>query len=95
MNISNYLNGISQLIQLEDRYRLPCLSVRITRCKHELTEDGKVHNDQSYGLLAKTCCSNVREAIKDGVDLTGCTTMGCVDLNIFQCLKAVASITYG
>ncbi|WP_182200270.1 glycoside hydrolase family 1 protein [Paraliobacillus salinarum] len=68
------------LIKLYDRYEIPLFVCENgLGAKDELTADGKVHDDYRIDYLEKHVIQ-MKEAIKDGVDLMGYTTWGCIDL---------------
>lgn len=63
-----------------DRYRVPLFVVENGLGDvDELTHDGKVHDQQRIDYLRKHVIQ-MKEAIKDGVDLIGYTTWGPIDL---------------
>lgn len=65
---------------LYDRYQKPLFIVENgLGAKDVLTEDGKVHDEYRIAYL-NDHLYQVREAIKDGVDLMGYTTWGPIDL---------------
>lgn len=68
------------LIKLYDRYEVPLFVCENgLGAKDELTSDGKVHDDYRIEYLEKHVIQ-MKEAIKDGIELMGYTTWGCIDL---------------
>ncbi len=81
------------LIKLYDRYGLP-LFVCENRfgAKDQLTFDNQVHDDYRIDYM-RAHISQMREAIKDGVELMGYTSWGCIDL--ISCGTSQMSKRYG
>ncbi len=68
------------LNDLYDRYRIPIFIVENGLGAYDkLEEDNKIHDDYRIDYLRKHIVQ-MREAIKDGVDLMGYTTWGPIDL---------------
>ena len=68
------------LNKLYDRYQKPIFIVENgLGAKDEVTKDGKIHDEYRIDYLRKHIIA-MKEAIKDGVDLMGYTTWGCIDL---------------
>ncbi|MFW7433424.1 glycoside hydrolase family 1 protein [Vagococcus carniphilus] len=81
------------LMKLYDRYELPLFVCENgLGAKDELTEDGKIHDDYRIDYIKKHV-EQMKEAIKDGVDLMGYTTWGCIDL--ISCGTSQMSKRYG
>lgn len=81
------------LMKLYDRYRLPLFVCENgLGAKDELTEDGKIHDDYRIDYLKKHVVQ-MKEAIRDGVELMGYTTWGCIDL--ISCGTSQMSKRYG
>lgn len=81
------------LMKLYDRYELPLFVCENgLGAKDELTEDGKVHDEYRIDYLRKHVVQ-MKEAIKDGVNLVGYTTWGCIDL--VSCGTSQMSKRYG
>lgn len=81
------------LIKLYDRYELPLFVCENgLGAKDTLIEDGKIHDDYRIDYIAKYV-HQMKEAIKDGVDLMGYTTWGCIDL--ISCGTSQMSKRYG
>ncbi|MFB1050627.1 glycoside hydrolase family 1 protein [Paraliobacillus sp. JSM ZJ581] len=81
------------LIKLYDRYEIPLFVCENgLGAKDELTADGKVHDDYRIDYLEKHVIQ-MKEAIKDGVELMGYTTWGCIDL--VSCGTSQMSKRYG
>ncbi|MGL4382457.1 MAG: 6-phospho-beta-glucosidase, partial [Bacilli bacterium] len=64
---------------LYDRYQLPLFVVENGLGALDVLEDGKVKDDYRIAYL-KEHLLELKEAVKDGVDLIGYTTWGCIDL---------------
>ena len=67
------------LNRLYDRYNVPLFIVENGLGAFDKLEDGKVHDAYRIDYLAKHI-SQMKEAVKDGVELLGYTTWGCIDL---------------
>lgn len=68
------------LNELYDRYQLPLMVVENgLGAKDTLNEDGSIDDDYRIGYLRKHI-EQMKEAVKDGVDLMGYTPWGCIDL---------------
>lgn len=68
------------LMKLYDRYEVPLfICENGLGAKDEITEDGKIHDDYRIDYIRQHV-EQMKEAIKDGVDLMGYTTWGCIDL---------------
>ncbi|WP_392564654.1 glycoside hydrolase family 1 protein [Orbus wheelerorum] len=81
------------LIKLYDRYRLPLfVAENGLGAKDAISIDGKIHDDYRIDYL-KQHILEMREAIKDGVDVMGYTTWGCIDL--VSCGTSQISKRYG
>ncbi|API91589.1 6-phospho-beta-glucosidase [Virgibacillus pantothenticus] len=81
------------LNKLYDRYQLPLFLVENgLGARDELTEDGKVHDPYRIDYIKKHIIE-MKEAIKDGVELMGYTTWGCIDL--ISCGTSQMSKRYG
>ena len=81
------------LMKLYDRYELPLFVCENgLGAKDELTEDGRIHDDYRIDYIKKHV-EQMKEAIKDGVDLMGYTTWGCIDL--ISCGTSQMSKRYG
>ncbi|MEG0286227.1 MAG: glycoside hydrolase family 1 protein [Vagococcus sp.] len=81
------------LMKLYDRYELPLFVCENgLGAKDELTEDGQVHDEYRIDYIRKHV-EQMKEAIKDGVDLMGYTTWGCIDL--ISCGTSQMSKRYG
>lgn len=81
------------LSKLYDRYQLPLYVCENGLGAHDtLTEDGKIHDDYRIDYIKKHV-HEMKEAIKDGVDLLGYTTWGCIDL--VSCGTSQMSKRYG
>ncbi len=81
------------LVKLYDRYQKPLFVCENGLGAHDmLTEDHKVHDDYRIDYLKKHIYQ-MREAVKDGVDLMGYTTWGCIDL--ISCGTSQISKRYG
>lgn len=65
---------------LYDRYQIPLLIVENgLGAKDRLTEDGKIHDDYRIEYL-KGNIKGMIEAVKEGVNLIGYNSWGCIDL---------------
>lgn len=63
-----------------DRYRVPLFVVENgLGAEDEISADGKIHDDYRIDYLRQHI-EQMKEAVKDGVDLMGYTTWGCIDL---------------
>lgn len=63
-----------------DRYRLPLFVVENgLGAEDEVTTDGKIHDDYRIDYL-RGHIAQMKEAIRDGVQLMGYTTWGPIDL---------------
>ncbi|MGX6992705.1 6-phospho-beta-glucosidase [Vagococcus penaei] len=81
------------LIKLYDRYELPLFVCENgLGARDELTANGKVHDDYRIDYIKKHVVQ-MKEAIKDGVNLLGYTTWGCIDL--ISCGTSQMSKRYG
>lgn len=81
------------LMKLYDRYELPLFVCENgLGAKDTVTEDGKIHDEYRIDYLRKHV-AQMKEAIKDGVDLMGYTTWGCIDL--ISCGTSQMSKRYG
>lgn len=81
------------LNKLYDRYQLPLFLVENgLGARDELTEDGKVRDPYRIDYVKKHIIQ-MKEAIKDGVELMGYTTWGCIDL--ISCGTSQMSKRYG
>lgn len=81
------------LIKLYDRYQLPLfVAENGLGAKDTLSTDGKIHDDYRIDYIKKHV-EQMREAIKDGVDIMGYTTWGCIDL--VSCGTSQMSKRYG
>lgn len=69
----------TSLNKLYDRYSLPIFIVENGMGAKDILESGKVHDQYRIDYLRKHILA-MKEAIKDGVDLIGYTTWGCIDL---------------
>ncbi|MCY7495781.1 glycoside hydrolase family 1 protein [Bacillus safensis] len=68
------------LIKLYDRYQKPLFVCENgLGARDTLTQDGKIHDDYRIDYLKKHI-EQMKEAIKEGVDLMGYTPWGCIDL---------------
>lgn len=81
------------LMKLYDRYELPLFVCENgLGAKDELTSDGNVHDEYRIDYIRQHVVQ-MKEAIKDGVDLIGYTTWGCIDL--ISCGTSQMSKRYG
>lgn len=68
------------LNELYSRYKLPLFIVENGLGAYDkLEEDGSIHDDYRIDYLKKHI-EQMKEAIKDGVNLMGYTSWGCIDL---------------
>lgn len=68
------------LIKLYDRYQKPLFVCENgLGARDTLTLDGKIHDDYRIDYLKKHI-EQMKEAVKEGVDLMGYTPWGCIDL---------------
>lgn len=68
------------LNDLYSRYKLPLFIVENGLGAYDkLEEDGSIHDDYRIDYLKKHI-EQMKEAVKDGVDLMGYTSWGCIDL---------------
>ncbi|MCY1117639.1 glycoside hydrolase family 1 protein [Bacillus safensis] len=68
------------LIKLYDRYQKPLFVCENgLGARDTLTQDGKVHDEYRIDYLKKHI-EQMKEAVKEGVDLMGYTPWGCIDL---------------
>lgn len=68
------------LNEIYDRYRIPLMVVENgLGARDEIEADGSINDDYRIDYLRKHI-SEMREAVKDGVDLLGYTPWGCIDL---------------
>lgn len=68
------------LNELYDRYRVPLFVVENGLGAHDKVEkDGSIHDDYRIGYLREHIQA-MAEAVKDGVELMGYTSWGCIDL---------------
>ncbi|MBR5636964.1 MAG: family 1 glycosylhydrolase [Pseudobutyrivibrio sp.] len=68
------------LNEIYDRYRIPLMVVENgLGARDEIEADGSINDDYRIDYLRKHI-SEMREAVKDGVDLMGYTPWGCIDL---------------
>lgn len=81
------------LLKLYDRYQLPLfVAENGLGAKDVLTEDKKVHDLYRIDYIKKHIIA-MKEAIKDGVEVMGYTTWGCIDL--ISCGTSQMSKRYG
>lgn len=81
------------LNKMYDRYGIPLFLVENgLGAKDKLTEDRKIHDDYRIDYIRKHIIE-MKEAIKDGVELMGYTTWGCIDL--ISCGTSQMSKRYG
>ena len=73
--------GLRYLLNaIYDRYQIPVMLVENgLGAVDQLTEDGCIHDDYRIAYL-KAHIEQMKEAMKDGVDLIGYTPWGCIDL---------------
>ncbi len=68
------------LNEIYDRYRIPLMVVENGLGAYDkIEEDGSVQDDYRIDYLRKHI-EQMREAVKEGVDLMGYTPWGCIDL---------------
>ncbi|QFJ54814.1 glycoside hydrolase family 1 protein [Pseudobutyrivibrio xylanivorans] len=68
------------LNEIYDRYRIPLMVVENgLGARDEIEADGSINDDYRIDYLRKHI-AEMREAVKDGVDLMGYTPWGCIDL---------------
>jgi len=67
------------LIDMYDRYRMPLFIVESGIGAFDAFEDGKVHDDYRIKYF-EDHFKAVNEAIREGVEVMGYTTWGCIDL---------------
>lgn len=68
------------LIKLYDRYQKPLFVCENgLGARDTLTQDGKIHDDYRIDYLKKHI-EQMKEAVKEGIDLMGYTPWGCIDL---------------
>lgn len=68
------------LMKLYDRYQLPVfVAENGLGARDVVTEDGRIHDPYRIDYIRKHIQA-MKEAIKDGVDVIGYTTWGCIDL---------------
>lgn len=76
-----------------DRYNIPLFLVENgLGAKDVVSEDGKIHDPYRIDYIKKHIIE-MKEAIKDGVELMGYTTWGCIDL--ISCGTSQMSKRYG
>jgi len=81
------------LNKLYDRYNIPLFLVENgLGAKDVVSEDGKIHDPYRIDYIKKHIIE-MKEAIKDGVELMGYTTWGCIDL--ISCGTSQMSKRYG
>lgn len=81
------------LIKLYDRYGIPLFVCENgLGAKDILTEDKKIHDDYRIDYMKKHLLE-MKEAIKDGVEVMGYTSWGCIDL--ISCGTSQMSKRYG
>ncbi|MCE7792317.1 family 1 glycosylhydrolase [Salipaludibacillus sp. CUR1] len=81
------------LNKLYDRYQVPLFLVENgLGAKDVLTEDKKIHDEYRIDYIRKHIIE-MKEAVKDGVELMGYTTWGCIDL--ISCGTSQMSKRYG
>lgn len=78
---SIYPNGLRIILKkMYDRYQIPLLVVENgSGAIDKVEEDGSIQDDYRIKYL-KTSIIQMNEAIKDGVEVLGYTTWGCIDL---------------
>ncbi len=67
------------LNEIYGRYEIPCMVVENGLGAYDKIEDGKIHDSYRIDYL-KLHIEQMKEAVKDGVDLMGYTPWGCIDL---------------
>lgn len=81
------------LIKLYDRYQKPLFVCENgLGARDTLTPDGEIHDDYRIDYL-KQHIEQMKEAVKEGVDLMGYTPWGCIDL--ISCGTSQMSKRYG
>lgn len=81
------------LMKLYDRYGIPVFVCENGLGAHdEISEDGRIHDDYRIDYIREHIIQ-MKEAIKDGVELMGYTTWGCIDL--ISCGTSQMSKRYG
>ncbi|KLK99452.1 6-phospho-beta-glucosidase [Bacillus pumilus] len=81
------------LIKLYDRYQKPLFVCENgLGARDTLTQDGKIHDDYRIDYLKKHI-EQMKEAVKEGVDLMGYTPWGCID--IISCGTSQMTKRYG
>ena len=66
--------------ELYGRYRIPLMVVENGLGAYDkIEEDGKIHDEYRIDYLKKHI-EQMKEAVRDGVDLMGYTPWGCIDL---------------
>ncbi len=81
------------LIKLYDRYQKPLFVCENgLGARDTLTQDGEIHDDYRIDYL-KQHIKQMKEAVKEGVDLMGYTPWGCIDL--ISCGTSQMSKRYG
>lgn len=81
------------LMKLYDRYGIPLFVCENGLGAHDvISEDGFVHDEYRIDYIREHVIQ-MKEAIKDGVDLMGYTTWGCIDL--ISCGTSQMSKRYG
>lgn len=78
---------------LYDRYQIPLFVVENGLGEHdEVAPDGKIYDDYRIAYLSQYI-EQMKEAVKDGVELMGYTLWGCIDL--VSCSSVEMSKRYG
>lgn len=67
------------LNEVYGRYRIPLMIVENGLGAEDRVEDGKIHDSYRINYL-KEHLLQIREALRDGVDIIGYTMWGCIDL---------------
>ena len=81
------------LLKLYDRYHLPLFVCENgLGARDEVAPDGKIYDDYRIDYIRKHIME-MKEAVKDGVELMGYTTWGCIDL--ISCGTSQMSKRYG
>lgn len=84
---------VNSLIKLYDRYQKPLFVCENgLGARDTLTQDGKIHDDYRIDYLKKHI-EQMKEAVKEGVDLMRYTPWGCIDL--ISCGTSQMSKRYG
>ena len=66
--------------EIYDRYHIPLMVVENGLGAYDVkSEDGKIHDSYRIDYLRRHI-EQMKEAVKDGVDLMGYTPWGCIDL---------------